>query len=76
MIREKVLNILEEVCGTDEVKKNPDIPLFSEGLLDSFGTIQLLIAIDEELKLEIAPSEVTRAEWATPNMIISYLEGR
>ncbi|WP_425806335.1 D-alanine--poly(phosphoribitol) ligase subunit 2 [Desulfitobacterium sp. Sab5] len=76
MIREKILDTLTEICGTDEIMKNPDVELFSTGLLDSFGIIQLFVAIQEELNIEVAPTEVTREEWATPNKIIAYLEER
>lgn len=76
MIRETILNTLADICGTDEVKKNPDLQLFTTGLLDSFGTIQLFVAIQEELNIEVAPTEVEREEWATPNKIIQYLEER
>lgn len=76
MIREKILDTLSEICGTDEINKNPDVDLFTTGLLDSFGIIQLFVAIQEELNIEVAPTEVTREEWATPNKIIAYLEER
>jgi D-alanine--poly(phosphoribitol) ligase subunit 2 len=76
MIREVILNCLVEITGVDELKKNPDMELFNSGLLDSFGTIQLFVAIQEELNIEIAPTEVERDEWATPNKIITYLEER
>lgn len=74
MIRETILEVLTEITGTDEIKKNPDVELFTSGLLDSFGTIQLFVEIQEQLNLEVAPTEVTREEWATPNKIIQYLE--
>lgn len=76
MIRDTILGTLADICGTDEVKKNPDIQLFTTGLLDSFGTIQLFVAIQEELNIEVAPTEVDREMWATPNKIIRYLEER
>jgi D-alanine--poly(phosphoribitol) ligase subunit 2 len=76
MIREKILNILTEICGTDEILRNPDVELFNTGLLDSFGTIQLFVEINDQLKIDIAPTEVDREMWATPNKIISYLEAR
>lgn len=76
MIREKILEILTEICGTEEIQNNPEVQLFTTGLLDSFGIIQLFVAIQEELNIEIAPTEVTREEWATPNQIITYLEER
>lgn len=76
MVREEVLDMLTEICGTDEVRKNPDIQIFSEGLLDSFGIIEFFVALNEQFRIELAPTEVTREMWATPNLIISYLEKR
>jgi len=76
MIKEKILDLLLEICDTDEVIRDPDVKLFDTGLLDSFGTIQLLVAIYEHLKIDVAPTEITREAWATPNKIISYLEER
>ncbi|ANZ94828.1 MULTISPECIES: D-alanine--poly(phosphoribitol) ligase subunit DltC [Brochothrix] len=69
-IKTEVLNILEELTGSDEVKTNPDIDLFDEGLLDSMGTVQLLIEIESVLDITVPVSEFEREEWATPTMII------
>lgn len=76
MIREVILEQLAEITGVEEIKNNPDMELFTNALLDSFGIIQLFVAIQEELNMEIAPTEVDREMWATPNKIIQYLEER
>ena len=76
VIREKILDILTGICGTGEIKRNPDLELFTNGLLDSFGTIELFLAIHEQLGIEIAPTEVDREMWGTANKIIAYLEER
>ena len=76
MIREKILEILAYLCDTNEIKNNPDIEIFKEGLLDSFGTIEFFVALQEQLNIEVAPTEVDREMWATPNKIIAYLEAR
>ena len=76
MIREKILEILAQLCDTNEIKNNPDIEIFKEGLLDSFGIIEFFVALQEQLNIEIAPTEVDREMWATPNKIIAYLEER
>ena len=47
-IQETVLNILEDITGTDEVVNNQDIQLFEEGLLDSLATVQLLVEIESK----------------------------
>lgn len=73
-IKNEVLSILEEVCETDAVRDNLDIELFNEGLLDSFGTVALLVTIEERLGIMVGISEFDRELWATPNKIIHLLE--
>ncbi|AIK39582.1 D-alanine--poly(phosphoribitol) ligase subunit 2 [Bacillus pseudomycoides] len=72
--QDQVLNILEEVCENDIVKDNPDVQLFEEGILDSFGTVSLLVEFQERLNIEVSISDFDRDEWATPNMIIKKLK--
>ncbi|MCG3797375.1 D-alanine--poly(phosphoribitol) ligase subunit 2 [Bacillus toyonensis] len=71
--KDQVLNVLEEVCENDIVKDNPDVQLFEEGILDSFGTVSLLVEFQELLNIEVSISDFDRDEWATPNMIIRKL---
>ncbi|MDF2083762.1 D-alanine--poly(phosphoribitol) ligase subunit DltC [Bacillus pseudomycoides] len=71
--KDQVLNVLEEVCENDIVKDNPDVQLFEEGILDSFGTVSLLVEFQERLNIEVSISDFDRDEWATPNMIIKKL---
>ncbi|HDR7392396.1 D-alanine--poly(phosphoribitol) ligase subunit DltC [Bacillus toyonensis] len=71
--KNQVLNVLEEVCENDIVKDNPDVQLFEEGILDSFGTVSLLVEFQERLNIEVSISDFDRDEWATPNMIIKKL---
>ncbi|MGG4560593.1 D-alanine--poly(phosphoribitol) ligase subunit DltC [Bacillus toyonensis] len=71
--KDQVLNVLEEVCENDIVKDNPDVQLFEEGILDSFGTVSLLVEFQERLNIEVSISDFNRDEWATPNMIIKKL---
>ncbi|MBP2032095.1 D-alanine--poly(phosphoribitol) ligase subunit 2 [Clostridium algifaecis] len=73
-MQEKLLEILEGVCGTDEVRNDLDLDLFEDGLLDSLGVIELLLSIEDNLKISIQPTEVTREQISTPRKIINYLE--
>lgn len=72
-MEERVIDILESICGSDEVKDDKDVNLFDTGLLDSLGVTELLIQIEEELGIDIAPTEITREDIETPNKIIEYL---
>lgn len=73
--REKALEIIAEVCKTDEVTRNPDLNLFDSDLLDSFGIVELLVLFETELHKKIAITEFDRETWNTPNRIIAELEG-
>ena len=75
-LEEKMLDILEEVCGDDEVRTNRDEDLFALGLLDSMGAIELLVAIEDVFGVYIAPTEVERDEMNTVNLIIHQVEIR
>jgi D-alanine--poly(phosphoribitol) ligase subunit 2 len=74
IIREKVLDILLRICDSEEPKLNPDVQLYELGLLDSFGTVQFLVALEEKLNMSVSITEIDREIWATPNKIIDYLE--
>ena len=75
-LEEKMLDILEEVCGDDEVRTNRDEDLFALGLLVSMGAIELLVDIEDVCGVYIAPTEVERDEMNTVNLIIHQVEIR
>lgn len=72
--KDKVLDILEDTTGSAEVRNNLDLNVFDEGLLDSMGSIQLILELQNELGVDIPISEFERSEWATPNLIIAKVE--
>ena len=72
----KLLGILAELCEDDEVKDNLDIDLFENELLDSLAFAELLLAIEENFGVIIAPSEVEREDINTPNKIINLVKER
>jgi D-alanine--poly(phosphoribitol) ligase subunit 2 len=69
----KILDMLENVCGTDEVKEDLNLNLFDAGLLDSLGVIELLVQIEEDLGLKLEPTEIEREEIETPRKIIDLI---
>ena len=71
--KEAVLDILESVTGSDEVKKRNNRS-FGEGLLDSLGSVQLLVELEGQLGIEFPVSEFDRAEWNTPAKIIEKVD--
>jgi D-alanine--poly(phosphoribitol) ligase subunit 2 len=75
-IEETVIKELEKITGTDEVRKNTDLDLFGEKVLDSLGTVELILALSEALGIEVTPGQIDRELWATPRKIIAYFEQR
>ena len=76
MVKEQVLDMLEEICEDDVVREDLDINMKEEGLLDSLAFVEMLVRIEEIFGLSIAPTEVTYEEIDTPNKVISYIENR
>jgi len=75
-VEEKVLDILEDVCGDDIVRDERDMDLFAAGLLDSMGGIEVLVRLQDEFGVEIAPTAVERSEMNSVNTIIHQVETR
>ena len=76
MVKEQVLDMLEEICEDDVVREDLDINMKEEGLMDSLAFVEMLVRIEEIFELSIAPTEVTYEEIDTPNKVISYIENR
>ncbi|HDK7169692.1 TPA: D-alanine--poly(phosphoribitol) ligase subunit DltC [Clostridium botulinum] len=72
-MEQKILDILVDVCGDDEVIEDKDINLFDSGFLDSLGVIELLLQIEEVIDLKIQPTEITRQDIQTPNKVIELI---
>lgn len=75
-VQETILDLLEDICGDEVVREEMDIDLFEEGLLDSMAAIELLVAIEGELGVSIATTELKREDMDTPAKIIAQVEER
>ena len=71
---DNVLDILEEVTGTDEIREDLDLDLFKAGLLDSLGIIEVLLKIEEVFEIKLQPTDLERKDMATVNNLVNYLE--
>ena len=66
-MKDQILDILADITGSDEVKKDLDVNIFETGLLDSMGTVQLLLEFQNQLGVDVPVSEFDRSEWDTPS---------
>lgn len=74
--RAKVLDLLEDVSGDPSVRDHLDDDLFELGFLDSMAAIELLVGLEDELGVSIAPTAVERSEMNTANKIVAQIVKR
>lgn len=65
-LEEKVILILGGICGAEEGELEADLELFEAGLLDSFGVIQLIVALEEEFGVSLDMESIPRQRISTP----------
>lgn len=69
---EEIIAVLNDITGADAGEITPETELFEEGLLDSFGLVELLVRLEQFGKtLDVA--ELTREEISTPAKIAALL---
>ncbi|WP_080796999.1 D-alanine--poly(phosphoribitol) ligase subunit DltC [Arabiibacter massiliensis] len=72
-VEERTLALLAEICDDEVVYEERDIDLFEAGLLDSMAAIEVLVGIEDEFGVEIAPTAVEREEMNSVNKIIHQI---
>jgi D-alanine--poly(phosphoribitol) ligase subunit 2 len=75
-MEEKVLNILIEVTGNDDIAEERDADLFEAGLLDSLGIIEVLLKIEEVFGLRLQPTDLEKTDMATVNNLVEFLNNK
>ncbi|HEY2574269.1 MAG TPA: D-alanine--poly(phosphoribitol) ligase subunit 2 [Verrucomicrobiaceae bacterium] len=76
MTNEKLLGMLVDIAGTEEVRRNPELDLYGTQTLDSIRTVELIVLLEEECGVRISPAEFDRASWATPAKFLADVEAR
>lgn len=75
-IRESVIEIFEEVLGSDEMRDNQDLDMFENEMLDSLAIIEVLLGIEDKLNLSLQPTDLERKDMATVNNLVDFLKDR
>lgn len=69
---EKIIACLNDITGADEGEITPDTELFEEGILDSFGLVELLVQLEQYgSRLDVA--NLTREEISTPAKLAALI---
>ena len=67
-----IIACLNDITGADEGEITPDTELFEEGILDSFGLVELLVQLEQYgSRLDVA--NLTREEISTPAKLAALI---
>ena len=69
-IKSEVLELIDELCMED-VSDMMDEDLFDAGVLDSMGTVELIVEIENRFDIRVPVTEFGRDDWNTANKIIA-----
>lgn len=72
-LENKITNILCDLCGGEPDEMEPDLDLFGEGLLDSFGAIQLVMELEKTFSVSLPIEDIPRERIATPKAIAALV---
>ena len=72
-IKSDVLAIIDDLFMED-VSDMMDEDLFDAGVLDSMGTVELIVELESHFDIDIPISEFGRDDWNTDNKIIAGIE--
>ena len=69
-IKSEVIGIIDELFMED-VSDMMDGDLFDAGVLDSMGTVELIVEIENRFDIRVPVTEFGRDDWNTANKIIA-----
>ena len=68
-VKSQVIEIIDELFMED-VSDMMDEDLFDAGVLDSMGTVELLVELESRFGIRVPVSEFGRDDWNTANKIV------
>ncbi|CRG73752.1 D-alanyl carrier protein DCP [Streptococcus pneumoniae] len=69
-IKSEVIEIIDELFMED-VSDMMDEDLFDAGVLDSMGTVEVIVEIENRFDIRVPVTEFGRDDWNTANKIIA-----
>ncbi|MTR66970.1 D-alanine--poly(phosphoribitol) ligase subunit DltC [Streptococcus parasanguinis] len=68
-VKSQVIEIIDELFMED-VSDMMDEDLFNAGVLDSMGTVELIVELENRFGIRVPVSEFGRDDWNTANKIV------
>ena len=68
-VKAEVIEIIDELF-MENVSDMMDEDLFDAGVLDSMGTVELIVELENRFNIRVPVSEFGRDDWNTANKIV------
>jgi len=74
-MREKIIEMILEISDNNETfKKNPDIDILREEIIDSLGFLELVSTIEDTFDIELETSQIPSSVWSSVDQIAKMVE--
>ena len=73
-MEEKIIGIIQDLTGYKDLKKNKEIDLLENEIIDSLAFIELISSLENEFNIEIQPTQVDPNTWRSINSIIDLVK--
>lgn len=73
-MEEKIIGIIERVTEYKDLRKNIEIDLLENEILDSLAFIELINSLEEEFDIEIYPTQEEPKTWRKVENIIEMVK--
>ncbi len=68
------IEIMAEICETDEIKDDLDLDLVDAGLIDSLSIINIILLLEEKTGVKFQPTDFEKKDIYTTNNFINFLK--
>ena len=72
-VKTEVLGMINDLF-LEDVSDMMDEDLFDAGIMDSMGTVELVLEIESKFNIKVPVSEMGRDDWNTANKIIEGIK--
>jgi acyl carrier protein len=72
----KILEFMQQDLDIETSGLEPDSPLFSSGVVDSFSLVSLLTFIEEEFDIRVGPADVNLDNFDSLQRMIDYIASK
>ncbi|HEX7408170.1 MAG TPA: acyl carrier protein [Candidatus Binatia bacterium] len=73
LIRESLLNFIQEKLGVELTAVDDETPLFSSGIIDSASMVDLIVFVESEGNIRFTPDEITLENLDSVDRILKFI---